>query len=1101
MALHLHRAPRTDLLADALGDLLATPLDDPFAAELVLVPARGVERWLSQRLSHRLGTSAAGTRGDGVCAGVEFRFPRSLVAELTGTRDEDPWAPDALAWPLLAVLDASMDEPWAATLATHLGHHDSGDEAEFRRGRRYAVARRLAGLFASYAAQRPQLLTDWSAGRATDGLGNDVDADLAWQPPLWRALTAAVDAPVPAVRHAETVARLESGPTDLPPRISLFGHTRMPSTEIELLRALSRHHDLHLWLPHPSDDLWRRLADLVAPTPRTTDDSHRRVRHPLLASLGRDLRELQRSLGPAQHDSEEATHELPDTLLGRLQADLRADQVRPAGRVHRPDDRSVQVHRCHGPARQVQVLREVLLGLLEDSAEDSHPLEPRDILVMCPDIESYAPLITAAFGLGDVVEGGHPAHRLRVQLADRALSSTNPLLGVAERLLDVAGSRATASAVLDLAQHPAVRRRFGFVDDDLDSLSDWVRESGVRWGFDAGHRQPFGVGYLQNTWRFGLDRVLTGVAMSDDSQAWLGTALPLDDVGSNRVELAGRFAEYVDRLVAATDRLTGTQPLAEWLDALQEGVAALTRIDRTDQWQVGQMQRELARVEVDAGARVGSTLRLTDVRAMLGDHLQGRPTRANFRAGSLTVCTMVPMRSVPHRVVCLLGLDDGVFPRQRTVDGDDVLARTPVTGERDIRSEDRQLLLDAIGAATETLVVTYTGADPHSGQDRPPAVPLGELLDALDRTTEAPVRDDIVVRHPLQPYDVRNVEPGRLTRDRRGRPAPFSFDPRMLAAAVAATGPRPDPPSFLSAPLERPAGRDPGDDDIALADLVRFFKDPVKGFFRALDLTLPWDVDAVSDAMPVEIDQLETWGVGDRMLDDMLRGIHPDTAREIEWRRGALPPGQLGWRKATEVRETAMNLAVAALTHRQVAARAYDVDVTLRGGRRLTGTVTPVYGDRLVAVAYSRLDGKHLLESWVRLLALAAGHPDHNWTALTIGRAPRGTQAAQRLLGPAGAEPLGLLEDLVALYDLGRRAPLHLPLKTSFAWASAQRQGQDPRAEAVKKWRSGRYPGEDADAAHVRVWGEHADLDVLTDLPALAERLWFPLLDSERGPV
>jgi exodeoxyribonuclease V gamma subunit len=1096
MTLHLHRAPRTDLLADALGDLLSTPLDDPFATELVLVPARGVERWLSQRLSHRLGAATA-TSGDGVCAGVEFRFPRSLVAELTGTRDEDPWAPTALAWPLLSVLDTCLDEPWAATLAAHLGHRDTGDEAEFRRGRRYAVARRLAGLFASYAAQRPQLLVDWSAGEATDGLGNVLDADLAWQPPLWRALAAAVDAPVPADRHAETLARLAAGPSDLPPRVSLFGHTRMPATEIELLRALAAHHDLHLWLPHPSGDLWHRLADLTAPVPRREDVSHRRVRHPLLASLGRDQRELQRSLGAGDHGEEVPAPDLPDTLLGRLQSDLRADAVRPDGRRHDPADRSVQVHRCHGPARQVQVLREVLLGLLVDSADDEQPLEPRDILVMCPDIENYAPLITAAFGLGDVVEGGHPAHRLRVQLADRALSSTNPLLGVAAQLLDLAGSRTTASAVLDLAQSPPVRRRFGFVDDDLDALAAWVRESGVRWGFDAEHRESFGVRYLQNTWRFGIDRVLTGVAMSDDSQAWLGTALPLDDVGSNRVELAGRFAEFVDRLVAATDALTGSRPLTAWLSGLVDGVLALTRVERADQWQLGQMQRELARIEVDAGRRDSSTLRLTDVRAMLQDHLQGRPTRANFRAGSLTVCTMVPMRSVPHRVVCLLGLDDGIFPRQRAVDGDDVLARDPVTGERDIRSEDRQLLLDAIGAATECLVVTYTGADPHSGQDRPPAVPLGELLDALDRTTETPVRDAIVVKHPLQAYDVRNVAPGRL-----GVPTPFTFDRQMLDAATAATGPRSAPPPFLVAPLAGPAHRGTGDPDLALDDLVRFFKDPVKGFFRALDLTLPWDVEAVSDAMPVEIDQLETWGVGDRMLADMLRGIHPDTARDIEWRRGALPPGQLGWRKATEVRETAMNLAIAALTHRQVAPQAYDVDVQLRGGRRLTGTVTPVYGDRLVAVGYSRLDGKHLLESWVRLLALAAGHPDHNWTALTIGRPPRGSQAAQRLLGPAATEPLGLLDDLVDLYDEGRRAPLPLPLKTSFAWACAVREGRDPKAEALKKWKSGRFPGEDADAAHVRVWGEHADLDdVLTGLPALAERLWFPLLDSERGPM
>ena len=310
-------------------------------------------------------------------------------------------------------------------------------------------------------------------------------------------------------------------------------------------------------------------------------------------------------------------------------------------------------------------------------------------------------------------------------------------------------------------------------------------------------------------------------------------------------------------------------------------------------------------------------------------------------------------------------------------------------------------------------------------------------------------------------------------------PTPFTFDQQMLAAAKVAR-PRPAAPPFLLEPLTARSPRPA--DDLALSDLVQFFRDPVKGFFRALDLTLPWDVDGVSDAMPVEIDQLESWGVGDRMLADMLHGIHPDMAREIEWRRGALPPGMLGWRKATEVRETAMNLAVAALTHRQVEPRSLDVDIALPGGRRLTGTITPVYGDRLVAVGYSKLDGKQLLESWVRLLALAAGHPDHNWTALTIGRAPRGSQAAQRLLGPTVDEPLTLLSDLVDLYDEGRRAPLELPIKTSFAWASAVLIGQEPRPEALKKWKSSRFPGEDAGPAHVRVWGEHADLDRLTRL-------------------
>ena len=1100
MTLHLHRAARTDVLAEALGDLLARPLDDPFASELVLVPAKGVERWLSQRLSHRLGTGAG---ADGVCAGVEFRSPASLIAELTGTTSDDPWAPDAMVWPLLEVIDESLDEDWCHTLATHLGHFDQGDEAELRRGRRYAVARRIAGLFAAYAVQRPQLLVDWLDDDATDGVGGRLDEDLAWQPRLWQAVAERIGAPPPHVRHAETLERLRQGALDLPPRLSLFGHTRLPITEIELLGALATHHDLHLWLPHPSDRMWQALTAEQGPTPRREDRGHHRVGHPLLATLGRDVRELQRSLATAEavdhHHPEAATR---DTLLGWLQADLRANAVQQGDRSLAADDRSVQVHSCHGAARQIDVLREVLLGLLQDDPS----LEPRDILVMCPDIEAYAPLITAGFGLGDVIEGGHPAHRLRVRLADRSLTQTNPLLSFAAQLLDLAGSRATASQVLDLVQAAPVRRRFGFTDDDLDSITAWVRESGIRWGFDQVHRSPFGLErFVHNTWQFGMDRVLTGVAMSDDSQAWLGTTLPLDDVGSNRVDLAGRLAEFVQRLTEATDALTGIRRLAEWLDALIAGVERLALVDRADNWQTGQVHREFAEVLADAAARVDTPMRLTDIRALLGRHLAGHPTRANFRTGTLTVCTMVPMRSVPHRVVCLVGLDDGVFPRLGLVDGDDALARNPMTGERDIRSEDRQLLLDAIGAATEMLVVTYTGANEHTGQRRPPAVPLGELLDALDLTTARKVRSRIVVEHPLQPFDVKNVTPGVL-----GVATPFTFDPALLVAAETVAGDRESKPPFLDHPLQpRPIG------DVALADLVAFFRDPVKGFFRTLELTLPWDVEGVSDAMPVEIDNLEAWGVGDRMLADMLRGIHPDQALEAEWRRGVLPPGQLGWRKATEIREEAMQLAIAALTHRQVAPRSHDLEVDLGGGRRLTGTVTPVYGDRLVAVSYSRLGAKQLLESWIRMLALAAHDPDHNWTALTIGRAPRGTTPEQRLLGPAVDAPDVLLREILALYDAGRREPLPLPLKTSFAWASARLEDVDPMEAALRKWRSRKYPAEDADPANVRVWGIGAPLETLlgpvrpdeaaegedTRLGAYAARLWLPLLRSGGGTV
>jgi exodeoxyribonuclease V gamma subunit len=1085
MALHIHRAERTDLLADGLGALLADPLPDPFAEELVIVPAKGVERWLSQRLSHLLGR---GDGADGVCAGIAFRNPRSLIAHLieptTGTDRDDPWSPDAMVWPLMEVIDAACTEDWCKPLATHLGHFEAGEEKELRQGRRYAVARRLAGLFASYARQRPQLLVDWET--RVDG---DIAPDLRWQPPLWQALIERMHIDTPHVRHAKAVVRLRESPSDLPQRLSLFGYTRLPGTEIELLDALATHHDLHLWLPHPSDVLWQELSDEHGQIPRRADKTHRRVGHPLLATLGRDLRELQRGL-PVDVKTDEYLGQAaggtdrPDTLLGWLQSDITSNAIRRDGRHHQRSDRSVQVHCCHGPARQVDVLREVLLGLLADDPT----LEPRDILVMCPDIETYAPLIVAGFGLGDMIKGVHPAHRLRVKLADRALTQTNPLLGVASQLLTLAGGRATASEVLNLAQAGPVRARFGFTDDNLEDITRWVRQSNIRWGFDTDHRKPYGVDFIQNTWRFGIDRILSGVAMSDDSHAWIDKTLPLDDVSSNRVDLAGQLAEYVDRLQRVVDGLTGAKPLDQWLTSLARGIDLIARVSDEDAWQTSQLEREFADVLTSAGPRTATLMRLSDVRALLDRHLAGRPTRANFRTGTLTVCTMVPMRSVPHPVVCLVGLDDGVFPRLGVVDGDDALARDPMTGERDIRSEDRQLLLDAIGAATATLVVTYTGANEVSGQERPPAVPLAELLDTLDRTTEDPVRDAVVVKHPLQPFDTRNVIAGKLIPDK-----PFTFDSTVKRAALARTGERGERPKFISGPLPPSPV-----EDVVLADLVAFFRDPVKGFFRAMEYTLPWEVDGVEDAMPVDINALEEWQVGDRMLQDMLRGMDAEQARHAEWRRGTLPPGNLGWRKSKELCDQAVLIAEAAAPYRGTEPRAVDVDVELGGGRRLTGTVAPVYTNRLVSVTYSKLDGRHLLQPWIPLLALFAHEPGRDWKAVCIGRPRRGTNPRIEMMGRPADSAVSLLADLVAMYDEGRRQPLPLPVKTSYAWAEAKHGHGDPEQRADYKWRSGMYPGEEDEPAYQRAFGQNTWLSHLVErgLDAYACRLWLPMLQA-----
>jgi exodeoxyribonuclease V gamma subunit len=1107
VTLSLHRAERTDLLADGLADLLAdAPLADPFARELVVVPARGVERWLTQRLSHRLGVGARG--GDGVCAGVDFASPHSLVALLLGIDRDDPWEPDRLVWPLLEVIDASAGEAWCSVLTDHLG--TTSAEGDLRRNRRYAVARRLAGLFASYAVQRPSLVADWREGRDSDGAGGTLAGDLEWQPELWRRLVARVGGPSPDQRHAAAVAALRSGADglQLPARISLFGHTRVARSEAELLHALGEHRDVHLWLPQASAVLWDRLAPEVAagPVPRDDDMTGASVRHPLLASLGRDARELQRTLAPLLPDTprrsagnsegipREMSRTIPGgTVLGWLQHDLRTDSVPDpdtrAARTREPEDRSVQVHACHGPARQVDVLREVLVGLLADDPT----LEPRDILVMCPDVEAYAPLIGAAFGLPEVGGGAaHPGHQLRVRLADRSLAATNPLLRIAATLVELAGSRLTATQVLDLAGEEAVRARFGFDDDALDRMRGWIAESGVRWGLDGPHRQRFGLDLGSNTWHSGLDRVLLGVALSGDDHRYVGGVLPLDDVGSGDIDLAGALTEMLDRLHTFLDAADRASTVAEWMSALGAAVAGLTRAE--EPWQVTQFDRELSRIASGADGVADTQLGLADVRALLASRLGGRPSRSNFRTGTLTVCTMVPMRSVPHRVVALLGMDDGVFPRSTIADGDDVLARRPVTGERDARAEDRQLLLDAVLAARETLVVTYTGAGEHTGSPRPPAVPLGELLDALTATV-----DDVAglhVHHPLQPFDTRNLTPGGLVPGR-----PFSFDRAALAGAEASRGHRIVPGPLVSSPLAAPAVP-----EVSLADLKTFFAHPVRGFLRdRLGLAAPLEADPLADAVPIDLDGLQKWGVGDRLVRDVLAGMSPADGMTAELLRGLLPPGQLGQRELRDVVRRVQPLVASAQELRRGRPRTIDVDIEINGVR-LTGTVSDVFGNDIVTVTYSSLGPKQRYAAWLDLLALTVGHPDEMWRSHALGR--RGAGAQRALGGPLDERAEGWLADVLDLYLTGQRSPLPLAPKTALAYAEEfgrLERGADahPAMRAEKEWKTDPFhpfgmKGEDADPWHVRAWGADAPLDVLVQagLSDQAWRMWGPLVSS-----
>src|SRR5829696_4319269 len=1099
--LHVHRAERADGVVDALAALLGEPSGDPFAAEVVAVPTRGMERWLTQRLSAGLGAQAG--RQDGVCANVDFPSPRRVTEEAVAVAagiapEADAWLPERLVWPLLEVVDSALHEPWLQSLAAHLGATlDTMDPS--RQARRFASVRHIAELYDRYALQRPEMIRAWAAGRDVGATGRSLPGDTRWQAELWRRLRARVGQPDPAERLEGACARLRAEPelVELPGRLSLFGLTRLPAGRLQVLRALGAARDVHLFVLHPSPGLWERAASAGRVVRRAQDPTRDLPANRLLASWGQDVRELQLVVGAAADaDHHHPTPITDGSLLAAIQAGVRGDDPPPGpplpGRGDErielaPDDRSLEVHACHGRARQVEVLRDAILHLL---AEDP-TLEPRDVIVMCPDIEASAPLIQATFGAGEVAPEDDELEALpeelrppdlRVRLADRSLRQTNAVLGFVSKLLELADQRLTASQVLDLADREPVRRRFGLDDDDVARVEEWVAQSGIRWGLDAAHRAPFKLDKLPaGTWRAGLDRVLLGVAMTDEEQRLFGGVLPLDDVESGAIDLAGRLAELIDRLQAVFDRMRRPMTVGGWAAAIAGAADAVTDTATRDAWQRAELGRLLDDVVTEAGVAgaAGTVLALAEVRALLADRLGGRPTRTNFRTGHLTICSLVPMRSVPHRVVCLLGLDDGEFPRKSVRDGDDLVLRDPHVGDRDSRTEDRQMLLDALMAATDRLIVTYTGKDERTNTPRPPAVPVGELLDVVEATArvepDGRARDRVLVQHPLQPFDPRNFTRGELVPGRR-----WGFDRVTLQGAQALEGPRTAPPPFMDGPLPESSGP-----LVELEDLVRFAEHPVRAFLRQrLGVMLGDFTEEVGDALTVELDHLEQWGVGTRLLEGRLAGADMDACVAAEVARGLLPPGRLGEPVIARLRPTVEELAGYALRLGKSESRSADVKLELGDGRILSGTVPGIHRDLLRVVQYSRVAPKHRIALWVRWLALTAAYPDRPIQAVLLGRARAGAQGPVTIcrLAPVGAE--SAREQLAVLLDLHARG-LREPLPVACASSAAYIRGGEPLAR--KAWESEwNFPKEDAEPEHQLAFGGILTFEELLALPPRA---------------
>jgi len=1103
----VHVGGRADVLVDALGDLLLVAGDDPFAADLVAVENRAAGRWVAQRLSHRLG-AAGGT--DGIAAQIRFdplaQVVAQVLAQVVGVdRHDDPWHPDRLVWQVLAAVDDHLDEPWLAAVRRHLG--EATDTV--RRGRRLQTARNIAGLFTRYDTWRPQMLADWAAGRQTDGAGTALPDDLVWQAHLWRVVADQVGTLAPSARLAGALdaVRADPGLVTAPARLSVFAPARLPQAHLHVLDALAVHRGVHLWLVQPSPALWQAATSTGVVAGARRRDLPAVARHRLLASMARPAAELALGVAPlaGQVDLTDAPPR-PATVLGALQQALVDDEDQPVRHEATTADRSVQVHACHGRARQVEVLRDVLTRLFADDPG----LEPRDVVVMCPDVAAFAPLVEAVFdpvepGTGPpdlfddgagAVRGPHPGRSLRVKVADRTADEpTNPLLAVLGQVLTLASSRVTASAVLDLAGTDPVRRRFGLDDEAMERLRQWTAESGVRWGEDGTRRAQYRVNHLQGTWAAGLDRLLLGVAMAEEDQRFLGAVLPVDDVSSADVDLVGRWAELLDRLTGVLAGLSGTHRVDHWLDMCTLVLDLLTDTAAADRWQQVDAAQVLAQVRERAGATT-VPLRLADAVALLRPALAGRPPRSAYRTGTLTVCGFAPLRTVPHKVVVLAGMDDAAFPRRGAPDGDDITARDPLVGEPDPRGEDRHMFLDAVAAATSTLVIVYGGADERTGAARVPCVPVAELLDAIDDAVTLRDLDgqpacarDLVVHYPLHP-----VDPRAFAVSAGGAGPVTSFDSTAAGAAAALAAAGADPPVrglFLAPPLDWPATSD----DIELGSLVAAMQHPVGAFVRdRLGVTLREAPEAADDRLPLDADGLTRWAVGDRILRAALDGADLAVAGAAERRRGHLPPGALGQQVAAEVYAETQTIQRAAAKYLTEPPRSVAVTVDLPGGRRLTGAVE-VRGHLVATATYAGLSAKRRVQAWVELLAVVADGSVPVRGAVVVAR--RGTM---RLRAPEAEQARALLGLVVELRDEAMTEPLPLPLAPSWAYARLRLRGRSRElaVQAVTDSLEREYPNRYDDL----VWGGALDTTTLLAAPPTpADTRRAPTEDTRFGAL
>lgn len=1054
----LHQSNRMEHLFGQLAALTDTPLVNVLMPEIVVVQSQGMARWLSLELA----------RVQGVCANLDCPFPAAFIWRILESssrhQGQSVYEPEILQWSLMELLLTLQHRPGFGQVAAYL----QGESPDVRR---YHLAGRIAHLFDQYLVYRPDWIEAWSAGENED-----------WQAVLWRELVARHGSwhrAAMLTNFADIVRSGEELPCQLPERISIFGIPSLPPSQMQCFALLAERIDVHLFHLTPSYHFLTDLAgrkEMVRAEIRHSAldpemDLHLEEGCPLLMALGSLGREFQGLLQnfDVQSGLEVFAEVAPDTALSLVQFDLNA-AVRPpvitsdeSNPIIASSDRSIQIHAAHSPMREVEILHDQLLDLLS-----SHPdLEADDILVMMPEIDRYAPFIEAIFS--DPADEGH---RLPFSIADRLLQG--PLTRSFVALLDLMGSRVTMSQTLAFLSQEPVMTRFGLSADDMVLIRSWLTEAGINWGLSAQHRGRFGVPEEPiGTWRAGIDRLLMGFMVPGDGRQLVGGVLPCDVLESGSADTLASFANFFESLCLLVEQGRERRSLAAWQETF---VSAITDFLDADEGYYQDRQRLLA--VIDGMARNGELsgfeeLLPLEVVALAIKQGLDSPSGSFLSCGRITMCQMVPMRSIPFKVICLLGMNDTVFPRQERRPGFDLMAASRRMGDRNRRDDDRYLFLETLLSARGILYISYVGMN-ASNAFVPPSVVVSELLDHLAGRLgldAAQCESRFVTRHPLQPFSRRYFCGELFT---------YSSQERALAASLG----RATPWAGLF-PRDLELDSEPKE-QVELDELIRFFEHPVRALLRGrLGLYLDERDEHVADRERFSMDSLDAYSLTQFLLAETLAEENGHDLCPIAQIRGEVAMGLTGRCQYEGLQQQAENLATQLISIRgngPLPPQEVCLDID---GSILSGEINDLWENGHVLYRpgkVKKISYVDLIRSWIKHLALCASCPDQSWQTIFVYR-----DGVRRYPFISGAREE--LKQLFELYRFGQRQPLPLFAKSSLAYAKKIWTGKGGTVEqalaaAGKIWNEGDFitPPECKNPYLAAVYGDRDPVREITDI-------------------